>query len=84
MNSDDKANTWILCILMVCLLLGYTFDGAIAYLEREHDIQQQRLEIKQRQMVLADGELRAQLRLHCLGRTDISDDAKARECWDEL
>lgn len=84
MNSDDKANTWILCILMVCLLIGYTFDGTIDYLEREHDIQQQRLEIKQRQMALADGELRAQIRLHCLERTDISADTKRKECWDEL
>lgn len=84
MNSDDKASTWILGILMACLLLGYTFDGAIAYLEREHDIQQQRLEIKQRQLAVQDRELRSQLLIHCLGRTDISGDRKAKECWNEL
>ena len=84
MNSEDQSHTWLLCTLIVCLLLGYMFDGAIDYLEREHDIQQQRLEIQQRQRVAADGELRAQIRLHCLERTDISGDTKAKECWDEL
>ena len=84
MTSEDKSNSIVICALMACLLIGYMFDGAITYLEREHDIQQQRLEIKQRQMALSDGELRAQIRLHCLGRTDISGEAKARECWDEL
>lgn len=84
MESDDKCLIWvigIICLFFLCLL---AFDGAYKALEREHDIQQQRLEIKQRQMALQHGELKAQIRLHCLGRTDISGDTKSKECWDEL
>lgn len=84
MNSEDQSHTWLLCTLIVCLLLGYMFDGSIEYLEREHGIQQQRLEIQQRQMVESTSELRAQIRLHCLERTDISGEAKAKECWGDL
>lgn len=84
MNSDDKAGVWIIGLVLAFFLLLMCFDETFTYLEREHDIQQQRLEIKQRQLVISNGELRAQIRLHCLERTDISGDAKAKECWDEL
>ncbi|AZU99601.1 hypothetical protein SBP1_gp009 [Vibrio virus vB_VspP_SBP1] len=84
MESDDKCLIWVIGIMCAFFLFLLTFDATFKALEREHDIQQQRLEIKQRQMALQHGELRAQIRLHCLERTDISGDAKSKECWDEL
>ena len=84
MSTDDKSSVWVLGLILTFFLAVLCFDGTIAYLEREHDIQQQRLEIKQRQMTVHDRELRNQVLIHCLGRTDISSDRKAKECWNEL